>query len=84
MSDELDIIIFRAFIPPIKSAILISGDGNGGGLKLDIPEIEGNVFADLYRMRGQELTVTIARARKAPEQSEETPVKVRGWKEPKH
>jgi len=72
-----DIIAFRASIPPIKSAILISGDGNGGSLKLEIPEVEGNIFAELYRMRGHELIVTIARAaRQAPEVP-----KVRGWRD---
>lgn len=80
MSDQSDIVVFKASIPPIKSAILISGDGNGGAIKLDIPEIEGNVFADLYRMRGQPLIVTISRA--APE-TPEAP-KMRGWKDPKH
>jgi hypothetical protein len=80
VGDE-DIIAFRASIPPIKSAILISGDGNGGSLKLDIPEVEGNIFAELYRMRRHELIVTIALA-KPTEQPTEAP-KVRGWKEPK-
>ncbi len=79
MSDDADIVVFKASIPPIKSAILISGDGNGGAIKLDIPEIEGNVFADLYRMRGQQLIVTISRVREGTPQ----PPLVRGWKEPK-
>ena len=80
MSDDEqpDIVAFKASIPPIKSAILISGDGNGGSIKLDIPEIEGNIFADLYRMRGQQLIVTISRMREGIQ-----PPKVRGWKDPK-
>jgi hypothetical protein len=78
VSSDPDIVVFKASIPPIKSAILISGDGNGGAIKLDIPEIEGNVFADLYRMRGQALIVTISRA--APETPKEP--KIASWKTP--
>lgn len=78
--DQPDIVAFRAFIPPIKSAILISGSGEGGGLKLDIPEAEGNIFAELYRMRGHPLIVTISRMK---EEGTQEP-RVRKWKDPKN
>lgn len=64
MSDEPpDIAVFRASFPPIKSAILVSGDGTGGSIKLDIPQAERGIFAQLMDMCQDELIVTIARAR---------------------
>lgn len=63
MSDQEDIVVFRANFPPIKSAILISGDGTGGDIKLQIPQVERAVFARLIEMCQDELIVTIARAK---------------------
>lgn len=84
MSEEQsDIAVFRASFPPIKSAILVSGDGTGGSIKLEIPQVERAIFAQLMDMCQDELIVTIARAaRKAPAEETQSP-KVRGWKERK-
>lgn len=57
-----DIAVFRASFPPIKSAILVSGDGTGGSIKLEIPQAERAVFFQLMNMCQDELIVTIARA----------------------
>lgn len=63
MSEEpSDIAVFKAFIPPIKSGLLISGDGTGGSIKLEIPQTEKEIFHLLMDMTQQELIVTIARA----------------------
>lgn len=62
MSEEPAIAVFKAFIPPIKSGILISGDGTGGSIKLEIPQTEKDIFHLLMDMTQQELIVTIARA----------------------
>jgi hypothetical protein len=57
-----DIAVFKATFPPIKSAILISGDGTGGSIKLEIPQIEREVFRLLMDMCQDVLIVTIQRA----------------------
>lgn len=80
--DEVEIAVFRASFPPIKSAILVSGDGTGGSIKLEIPQTERGVFALLMQMCQDELIVTIARAARKAEPTAEVP-KVRGWKDPK-
>lgn len=79
--DDPDIAVFRANFPPIKSAILISGDGTGGDIKLQIPQMERAIFARLIDMCQDELIVTIARAaRKAPDSAPVQP-KERTWKD---
>ena len=60
-----DVIVFKASLPAIKSALLISGDGNGGSIKLDVPELEIDVFRRLLEMRRDTLIVTIQRERAA-------------------
>lgn len=62
MSEESETAVFRATFPPIKSAILISGDGTGGSIKLEIPQMERSIFALLIDMCQDELIVTISRA----------------------
>lgn len=78
MSED-DVIAFKASFPAIKSAILISGDGNGGSIKLEIPELEIDTFRQLIDMRRDELIVTIQRAEK-PKQEE---TQVMDWREGK-
>jgi hypothetical protein len=50
---------FLASMPPIGSALKISGDGNGARLQLDIPESEMDKAHDLLGMREKELRITI-------------------------
>jgi hypothetical protein len=82
VSDEQsDIAVFKASFPPIKSAILVSGDGTGGSIKLEIPQAERAIFAQLMDMCQDELIVTIARAAcKAPDSALASP-KERTWKD---
>lgn len=74
---EQAVVVFKATFPAIKSAILISGDGNGGSIKLEIPELELDAFKQLMDMRRDVLIVTVQRAA----QPEAEPARVRGWKE---
>ncbi len=85
MSDEhaSDIAVFRASFPPIKSAILVSGDGTGGSIKLDIPQAERAIFAQLMDMCQDELIVTIARAARKASAEETQQPEVTSWKTPK-
>ncbi len=66
MSEE-PIIIFKAAMPAIQTALRISGDGNGARLLLDIPEIEMEAVAALLAMRREELIVTVQRATQVEE-----------------
>lgn len=75
--------VFRASFPPIKSAILVSGDGTGGSIKLEIPQAERGIFAQLMDMCQDELIVTISRARKVEETQEGIKPQVPSWKTPK-
>ncbi len=79
MSEEPEVAVFKASFPPIKSAILLSGDGNGGSIKLDIPELEIAVFKQLVDMRREELIVTVQRAA----QPQAATARVVGWRERK-
>ena len=58
MSDDTP-IQFRASFPPIQSAIVISGDGSGVRIKLDIPEVDLLPFLHTLAMRQQAFKVTI-------------------------
>lgn len=57
MSD--DPISFSASFPSIQSAIIISGDGNGVRIKLDIPETDLLPFLQSIAMRQTAFKVTI-------------------------
>lgn len=57
MTDEP--ITFRASFPPIQSAIIISGDGTGVRIKLDVPEVDLLPFLQSIAMRQQAFRVTI-------------------------
>ena len=52
-------ISFRASFPAIQSAIIISGDGSGVRVKLDIPEVDLLPFLHTLAMRQQAFKVTI-------------------------
>jgi hypothetical protein len=64
--DELPAsITFLASLPPIQSAISLSGDGNGARVKIDIPETDA--FAALWlqlKGSGKLLKITIEIAEK--------------------
>ncbi len=57
MSDET--ITFRASFPAIQSAIIISGDGSGVRIKLDVPEVDLLPFLHTLAMRQTSFRVTI-------------------------
>lgn len=57
MSDES--ITFRASFPAIQSAIVISGDGSGVRIKLDIPEVDLLPFLHTLAMRQTAFKVII-------------------------
>lgn len=58
MSDDTP-ITFRASFPAIQSAIVISGDGSGVRVKLDIPEVDLLPFLHTLAMRQTAFKVTI-------------------------
>lgn len=53
---------FQGYLPPIKSAILVSGDQNGGSIKVEIPEIEMAALLHMMTMRGCALDFRVRRA----------------------
>lgn len=73
------IVVFKASFPAIRSAILISGDGTGGSIKLDIPQAERGIFAQLMDMCQDELIVTIARAARKEETQEKPKTAMSRW-----
>lgn len=50
---------FVASLPPIQSAISVSGQGDGARIKLDIPQSELPAIINLQLLAGQTFTVTI-------------------------
>jgi hypothetical protein len=52
-------ITFKASMPPIQSAVKISGNGDGMRIQLDIPETEMGNAVQLLAMREKVLKVTI-------------------------
>lgn len=58
---EINKIQFVASLPPIQSAILIDGQGNGARIKLDIPASEMLQVVQLQTMIGDCFKVTIER-----------------------
>lgn len=59
MTGKNDTITFRASFPAIQSAIIISGDGSGVRIKLDIPEVDLLPFLHALAMRQTAFKVTI-------------------------
>ena len=56
---QIDKIEFIASLPPIASAIQISGQGDGAILKLDIPASELYSIVQLQLLAGKVFKVTI-------------------------
>ena len=65
-------IKFKATLPPIKSAILLDGQGDGGQVKLEVPRSDVLALIALQTMAGKVLTVTVK------EDEEETGAKKSG------
>ena len=65
-------ITFRASFPAIQSAIVISGDGNGVRIKLDIPEVDLLPFLHAIAMRQQAFKITIEPLEEPIRKSEES------------
>ena len=55
----MDKITFIASLPAIQSAILISGDGNGAKVKLEVPQSEISEILKLSSLYGKCFKVTI-------------------------
>ena len=55
----MNAITFRASLPPIKSAILLDGQGDGGQVKLEVPRSDVQALLQLQEWAGCELEVTI-------------------------
>ena len=55
----MDKISFIASLPAIQSAILISGDGNGAKIKLEVPQSEVLEILKLSSLYGKCLKVTV-------------------------
>jgi hypothetical protein len=52
-------IQFIATLPPIQSAIMLDGQGDGGRIKLDIPRQDVNAILELQKLSGKRLKVSI-------------------------
>ena len=50
---------FYAYLPPIQSAIKITGNGDGARVQFDIPEVGMAGFLPVLGMRNQKLLVTV-------------------------
>jgi len=50
---------FTASLPPIQSAISVSGQGDGARIKLDIPQTELPAIINLQLLSGQVFKVTV-------------------------
>ena len=54
-------IQFTASLPPIQSAILLDGQGDGARIKLDIPRSDIQAILKLQGLSGESFRVTIER-----------------------
>ncbi len=52
-------ITFIASLPPIQSAILLDGQGDGARIKLDIPRSDIKAILKLQELAGESFKVTI-------------------------
>jgi hypothetical protein len=50
---------FTASLPPIQSAISVSGQGDGARIKIDIPQSELPAIINLQLLAGRAFKVTI-------------------------
>lgn len=60
-----DKAIFLAYLPPIQSAIKISGNGDGARVQFDIPETSMAGFIAVMGMRECQLQITVEVIEKA-------------------
>jgi hypothetical protein len=54
-----EVCSFRASLPPIQSAVSVSGNGEGARFKLDVSESEMPQAIRLMMLRGMAFKVTI-------------------------
>jgi len=59
MSENQDKITFTASLPPITSAISISGIGEGARVKLDLPASEMMAVLKLQMLAGKTFKMTV-------------------------
>ena len=52
-------IKFKATLPPIKSAILLDGNGDGGQVKLEVPRMYRMALIELSMLSGKVLNITV-------------------------
>jgi hypothetical protein len=50
---------FYAYLPPIQTAIKITGNGDGARVQFDIPEMGMAGFIPVLGMRNQKLLITV-------------------------
>lgn len=62
-------ITFRATLPPIQSAIKVSGNGDGLRILLDIPESELVNALPLTLLRGKVIVVTMQEEQSQPKKT---------------
>lgn len=56
--DEVPKVVFVGSIPPIQSAIMLDGMGDGGRIKLDIPRQYVQALIELFAMAGKPIRFT--------------------------
>ena len=55
-----DTVTFHASLPPIKSAMMLDGNGDGGQIKLDVPGSDAGALVLLHQFcTGKPLLVTV-------------------------
>ena len=52
-------IKFKATLPPIKSAILLDGMGDGGQIKLEVTRSDAQALLQLQALAGKVLIITV-------------------------
>ena len=57
--EEMEKIEFIASLPPIQSAVSVSGNGDGARVKLDVPGSEMSEVLKLLLLTGKSFKVTI-------------------------
>jgi hypothetical protein len=59
---DCDKITFIASLPPIKSAIILDGNGDGGQVKFDVPRSDVMKLIQVQGMSRCSLKVTVERS----------------------
>lgn len=55
----MDRFSFIASLPPIQSAISVSGQGDGARIKIDVPQSELEAILKLQLLAGQAFKITV-------------------------